>query len=200
MLFFARYEASQLGTMQITPEHILLAVIREAGAGASKVLQQTGLTRSELEERVKDAIGRRDPIGASVEIPFSAQAKQVLQAAAAESDALGHRHIGGEHLLLGILTVQGAPANTALVSRGVTLDGARATIREFEDRETVDDAVGASSHDLPAIRHIRALIATLAAAPDDAERRTELLRDLDVQLSRLNAQMLRWMNRGSERS
>src|SRR5918995_156858 len=63
---------------------------------------------------------------ASVEIPFSAETKRVLQFAAEEADQLSHNYIGTEHLLLGILREEQSVAATILMEKGMRL----ATVRE----------------------------------------------------------------------
>ena len=47
-----------------------------------------------------------------------------------EAQALGHRHVGTEHLLLGILAAASSPAARALVASGATHDGCRHKITE----------------------------------------------------------------------
>src|ERR1700722_5272018 len=96
-LFFARYEASQLGSVSIEPEHLLLGLIREGKALAGRISPRLPLP---LEEIRKDIEGRtivRGKIATSVEIPFSAETKRVLQFAAEEADRLLHNHIAPEH-------------------------------------------------------------------------------------------------------
>src|SRR5678810_1458327 len=103
VLFFARYEASQLGSISIETEHLLLGLIREGKGLTSRIFARSHLS---LENIRKDIEGRtvfREKVSTSVEIPFSADTKRVLQFAAEEADRLLHTYIGTEHLLLGIL-------------------------------------------------------------------------------------------------
>ncbi|MEG2174370.1 MAG: ATP-dependent Clp protease ATP-binding subunit [Oscillospiraceae bacterium] len=51
---------------------------------------------------------------------FTQRANDAINLAIAQSSALGHTYIGSEHLLLGLLTVEGGAAYTALVARGMT--------------------------------------------------------------------------------
>ncbi len=122
VLFFARYEASQLGMRSIETEHLLLGLLRDGEGVTSRVFARAHLSaetvRGEIEKR---RTGPREPIPTSVEIPFSAEMKRVLHAAAAESDRLLHDYIGTEHLLLGLLAVPGSVAASILADRGMTL-------------------------------------------------------------------------------
>src|SRR6185436_10625240 len=98
-LFFARYESSQLGSLSIEPEHLLLGLIRDGRV--ARILQTIPL--EQLREEVKSRVAFHEEISTSVEIPFGNGAKSVLELAALEADELRHAHIGCEHLLLGLL-------------------------------------------------------------------------------------------------
>src|SRR5436190_2105006 len=99
VLFFARYEASQLGSISIETEHLLLGLIREGKGLTSRIFARSHLS---LENIRKDIEGRtvfREKVSTSVEIPFSAETKRVLQYAAEEADRLLHNYIGTQHVL-----------------------------------------------------------------------------------------------------
>jgi ATP-dependent Clp protease ATP-binding subunit ClpA len=61
---------------------------------------------------------------------YSDGARRVVALAGSESEALGHHHIGTEHLLLGILADGQSPAAATLVAAGATLAGARPKVAE----------------------------------------------------------------------
>jgi enamine deaminase RidA (YjgF/YER057c/UK114 family) len=127
-LFFARFEASQLGSVFIETEHLLLGLIREGKALTSRVSACSHLS---LEDIRKDIEGRtvfREKVATSIEIPFSTEAKRVLQFAAEEADRLQHQDIGPEHLLLGILRQETSVGASILVGRGLSLDAVREAI------------------------------------------------------------------------
>jgi hypothetical protein len=63
-----------------------------------------------------------------VDLPLSNESKRVLAYAADEAERFGHKHIGSEHLLLGLLSEKGAFAAYLLNSRGLSLDRARAIV------------------------------------------------------------------------
>jgi len=125
-LFFARYESSQLGSISIETEHLLLGLIHEpTGAVTSLMFQRTNLSLEAIRQEVKSRSMFREKVAASVEIPFGAETKRVLQQAAAEADRLGHRDIDTEHLLLGILHEEGCIAASVLTKNGMRLEALR---------------------------------------------------------------------------
>jgi ATP-dependent Clp protease ATP-binding subunit ClpC len=127
-LFFARFEASRLGVTSIETEHLLLGLLREPRGAVGTLLLALPLReiRKELERNRTD-----EKISTSVEIPFSAETKRVLEHASDEADELEHRHIGPEHLLLGLLREKDCVAATTLARHGVQLASARERIREL---------------------------------------------------------------------
>jgi hypothetical protein len=117
VIFFARYEASQYGSSSINSEHILLGLLREDRAMMNRLVSPIGLEvgiRSEVERLVNS--GER--IAISVELPLSADSKKILNIAGEEADRLGHKHIGTEHILLGILRLPDSLAAKLLIARG----------------------------------------------------------------------------------
>ena len=78
----------------------------------------------------------REKVSTSVEIPFSAETKRVLQFAAEEADRLLHNYIGTEHLLLGILREERSVAATILMEKGMRLNTVREDIVALLNEKT----------------------------------------------------------------
>ena len=129
VLFFARYEASQLGSPAIATEHLLLGLLREGGGLTGRIFDRAHLDSMAVHVEIHDAAAGRPKVATSVEIPIAADAKGVLQHAADEAGSLKHSHIGAEHLLLGLL--HEGRVRDVLVARGVGLDGTRALVEEL---------------------------------------------------------------------
>jgi Clp amino terminal domain, pathogenicity island component/SnoaL-like domain len=122
-VFFARYEASQYGNPYIETEHLLLGLWREDHAlrGILKDTAADSQVRAEIERRIK----RNAPIGTSLEVPLSADCKKILLFAAEEADRLGQRHVGTEHMLLGLLRVEGSLGAQVARARGLKAEELR---------------------------------------------------------------------------
>jgi hypothetical protein len=67
----------------------------------------------------------------------SAHARRVLGLAREEADRVGHRYVGPEHLLLGVLRDGGSGAARVLQAQGVDLEAARAAMGRLVDRGVV---------------------------------------------------------------
>ncbi len=126
-IFFARYEASQYGSSTIASEHILLGLLREDRTIMRRFagfIQLGPEIRSEIERLIK----RGKPFATSVEVPLSDESKRILNFAGEEADRFSHRHIGTEHILLGILRLPDSLAAKLLLARGARADAIRQQI------------------------------------------------------------------------
>jgi hypothetical protein len=126
LLFFARYEASVLGSRVIGTEHLLLGVLKEREPLITELLGTANVTADALRQIIYARAGASAaPLDVSVEIPFNRDAKDVLQYAAQEADRLLHGHIGPEHLLLGLLRLEQGLACEILREHGLSLTSIR---------------------------------------------------------------------------
>ncbi len=125
-LSFSRSEAGQLGSLRIETEHLLLGVLKERDPLILHLLGTVSATGDALRQMTYARVGASAaPLDVSVEIPFNREAKDVLQYAAEEADRLLHRHIGPEHVLLGLLSVERGLAWDVLREKGLTLTSVR---------------------------------------------------------------------------
>jgi ATP-dependent Clp protease ATP-binding subunit ClpC len=138
VIFFARYEASQCGASAIEPPHLLLGLLREDKTLTARFLARAAASVEAIRREVE---GRTTPTGliygerargvaqqASVELPLASETKRVLAYAHEESDRLQHRHIGTEHLLLGLLREERSVVGEILAERGLRLAAVREEI------------------------------------------------------------------------
>ena len=119
VIFFARYEASQFGSPFIETEHLLLGLIREDKNLTSRFLPGPNATIQDLRKEIEGRTLLREKVSTSVDLPFSEESKRVLNSAAEESDRLAHRHIGTEHILLGLLREEKSVAAEILREYGL---------------------------------------------------------------------------------
>jgi len=184
-LFFARFEASKLGVRSIETEHLLLGLMREPRGPAGRLLLTLPLTdvRKELESNRTD-----ERIETSVEIPFSAETKRVLHHACDEADGLTHRHIGPEHLLLGLMKEPDSRAATTLARYGMQLDGAREQIRELSVAMTAVPKSAVQAQLERIMESARQLSTSLSGNPDATVPVELLLLELETLKSLLDEQ------------
>ncbi|MGA2340968.1 MAG: ATP-dependent Clp protease ATP-binding subunit, partial [Terracidiphilus sp.] len=120
VIFFARYEASQFGSPYIETEHLLLGLLREDKALTNRFLRSHASVES-IRKQIEAHTTIREKVSTSVDLPLSNECKRVLAYAAEEAERLGHKHIGTEHLLLGLLREEKCFASEILQERGLKL-------------------------------------------------------------------------------
>jgi len=148
VLFFARYEASQLGSLAIESEHLLLGLIREGKGLTARIFARSQLSLEHVRKEIEGRTAFREKVSTSVEIPFSGETKRILQRAAEEADRLRHGYIGTEHLLLGILREDRSVAASILIGNGMGLETARADVVQLLTEQLEP---GGAPHDRPAV-------------------------------------------------
>ncbi|MBZ5654247.1 MAG: hypothetical protein LAO56_03105 [Acidobacteriia bacterium] len=99
-IFFARDEASRVGSSCIEAEHLLLGVMRSCELELNEVLKL-----KDLEDALRAdlaATGQREISSKHIDIPLANQSKRILAYGAEEAERLNSLEIGSAHLLLGI--------------------------------------------------------------------------------------------------
>ncbi len=165
VIFFARHEASEFGSSEIEPAHILLALMREDASLIQRFIPGGRGAVNSIRERIGFTSPPRGGIHSSVALPLATATKQVLFSAYEESDSLHHRHIGTEHLLLGLLREHNTTTAQVLLELGLKPQALRS---EF---------AGASSHPIGGAPR-----ATTLGVEKLLEQRTDLFSGLRVGL------------------
>ena len=143
VIFFARYEASHFGSPYIETEHLLLGLLREDKGIAVQFIPK--LSAESIRRQIDSATLMREQISTSVDLPLSNECKRILAYAAEEAERLNHRHIGTEHLFLGLLREERSFAARLLNEHGVRLESVRAGIRAGWETSAAGAAGGSDS-------------------------------------------------------
>jgi excisionase family DNA binding protein len=125
----ARDEARALNHEHVGTEHLIVALIRDPAAAPSQLLTALGVDIEALLTSARSAVEPGPPLTATA-VVFTPRIRQVLSLALEESRAFGDTQVAPEHLLLGLLAAGEGMAYTVLTRAGVTLEAARAVVRE----------------------------------------------------------------------
>jgi ATP-dependent Clp protease ATP-binding subunit ClpC len=128
VIFFARYEASQLGSNSIETEHLLLGLIREGKGLTSRIFSKSHLSMESIRKEIEGRALYRDKVSTSVDIPLSSESKRVLGYASEEAERMLHNYIGTEHILLGLMREEKSVAAGILGEKGMRLTSVREDI------------------------------------------------------------------------
>ena len=219
---FARQEAARLGHEHISTGHLLLGLIREGEGTAIAFLNDANvdLEKIKLElENTMESKGRGAVIG---QLQITSRAKNALQMAGEESQNMGHKYIGTEHILIGLIREWEGVASKALLNSGIDLDKARSaaqviTVEEDKNSDTltfqnVDFAMPMQEPDkdyyptnsASEVLDLEEASQLLKIATQDLN---ELLNNDDLPARMINGQwrfsrdaLIRWLGEGSSRN
>ena len=113
----AQESSARLGHGYVGTEHLLLGLSQEMQGLAARILQNAGLDESNVRAAITDLVG----VGAPFHEPsqgLTPRCKHVIELATAEASHLGHKRVGTEHLLLGILQEGDGVAVRVIADRG----------------------------------------------------------------------------------
>jgi len=127
VLSLAHQEAERARNNNIGTEHLLLGLMEEDGGVAGRVLRELGMSSDRVREVVKRVSGSSASFDAN-RVELSMETQQVLEHAVEEARRLGHHYIGTEHILLGLVRVEGV-AMEVLRRLGVTAEQIRRQTR-----------------------------------------------------------------------
>ncbi len=134
--------AQVLAGLGITPAAVEREVLAEVGRGPlgsrdAEALGAIGIDLDEVRRRIEASFGpgalqwhpdphwRGDRPRPGGHIPFSPRAKKVLELSLREALALKHKHIGTEHILLGLIREGEGLAAMVLTGAGLRLEDLR---------------------------------------------------------------------------
>ncbi len=113
----AHTAASELGHSYVGTEHLLVGLCREGEGIGSRLLQKAGVGPARAMELAEQLTPRGTP-----DVPaqgLTTHARRVIELACRDCERLGHRCVGTEHLLMGLLREHECSGCRALVLAGV---------------------------------------------------------------------------------
>ncbi len=138
----ASQEAARLDHDHVGTGHLLLGLVREGEGAAITFLKDAKVDLEKMKtelESIMNNKGRGSVIG---KLQLNARANEALKMAAEESQNMGHKYVGTEHILLGIIREANGVASKTLGKFGIDLDRARSAAKaivadEEEHAETL---------------------------------------------------------------
>ena len=127
-IFYAQSEAKRRGAARVDTEHLLMGILREKDHRAARAFALLQVDRSALYAKLEGMCGPGTQHMAWSH-DLAPRAKRALAYAFAEGRALNDRHLGAEHLLLGLVREGEGKAACALDLPGIDLDCVRQAVR-----------------------------------------------------------------------
>ncbi len=166
VVVLAQEEARMLSHNYIGTEHILLGLILEGEGVAAKALESLGISLEAVRQQVEEIIGQGQQ-APSGHIPFTPRAKKVLELSLREALQLGHKYIGTEHILLGLIREGEGVAAQVLVRLGADLNRVRQQVIQllhgYQGKEPPVEMVRAGGRRGRKLRRAETALASLSA-------------------------------------
>jgi len=147
----ANQEAIRLHHDYLAPAHILIGILGMGSSVAALVLRNLDIELDTLRDDVNKLLEPGNKQVHQTKMAQRADTRQCISFAIDEARKFGHKYIGTEHLLLGVLREgQNIPARV-LTDRGVMLEQLRQEVlnllRAAKDEDHVGTAVGHDAHE-----------------------------------------------------
>jgi len=121
----ANEEARRFNHEYIGTEHILLGLIKEGSGVAANALRNLDIDLRKIRLEMEKLIQSGPDMVTMGKLPQTPRAKKVIEYAMEEARNLGHKCVGTEHILLGLLREDEGVAAQILMNLGLTLETVR---------------------------------------------------------------------------
>ena len=140
--------AGQRGHPQITPLHMLQALVTQEQGAVASVLQRLGIPSGQVLGLIDQRLRTMPRVsGAAARLALSAEMERVLDAAWKEAQTLKDEYLSTEHLLLGMLGLRDDPAAEVLRHCGITREALLAALKEIRGTQRVTDPNAEQTYD-----------------------------------------------------
>jgi len=134
-------ELARAGSNQeITPEHLLLALIRQDGGVVGPLLARLGTETGLISAGLEGALKKAPKVsGQGAEVYYSSAVKLILEKAIKKTLEMKDAFVSTEHLLLAILDTPECEAGSILKANGVTREGILKALSSIRGSQSVTD-------------------------------------------------------------
>src|SRR5437879_901171 len=119
----AQRDARSRGNAELTPDHLLFALLRQGEGVSGPILQKVGVNPEALAAEIEAALERQPRVsGASADAAPSREFTKLLDRAFELAREFGDEYVSGEHLLLALAEPDAGEASRRLSRAGVKKD------------------------------------------------------------------------------
>src|SRR5262245_48119821 len=118
----AQSHATENGNPQITPDHLLWALVQQKDGVVLPVLQKLGANLQTLGRDLGASVAKLPKVQGQGEVYVSPALNKVLESALQEADQFKDEYVSTEHLLIALASAKGEEVARILQSNGITKD------------------------------------------------------------------------------
>jgi ATP-dependent Clp protease ATP-binding subunit ClpB len=128
------------GNPELTPEHLLLALVRQEDGIVGPILNKLGVTPGTVEAEVAAAVAKFSKVGgASAEPMIGSTLRKVFDAAFSAATNFNDEYVSTEHFLLAIAETKESTASQILRRHGVVADAVLKALQSVRGTQRVTD-------------------------------------------------------------
>src|SRR4030088_2632069 len=131
--------ASQMQHQELTPEHLLLALLRQQDGLARPLLEKLSVRVPEVEGQLEQELARRPRISGATEQYISADLRNVLNQAETEMTRLKDEYLSVEHFIMALIDPPKTPAGRILQGLGVNRESVMKSLQDLRGSQRVTD-------------------------------------------------------------
>src|SRR6266536_3184569 len=136
----AQRDARARGNAELTPDHLLLALLRQSEGVAAPILQKLGVNPEALAAEVESDLDRRPKVsGASADAAPSRELTRALARAFEIARDFGDEYVSAEHLLIALSESDAGETSRRLSKAGVQKDALLKALKEFRGSTRITD-------------------------------------------------------------
>ncbi|HKR62537.1 MAG TPA: ATP-dependent chaperone ClpB [Thermoanaerobaculia bacterium] len=128
------------GNPELTPEHLLLSLVRQDGGIVAPILNKLGVNPGTIEAEIASEVAKFSKVGgASAEPGVSSSLRKVFDAAFQSAENFNDEYVSTEHLLLAIADTKNTTASQVLRRHGVVPDAVLKALQSVRGTQRVTD-------------------------------------------------------------
>ena len=128
------------GNPEVTPEHLLLSLVRQDGGIVAPILNKLGVAPGQIEAEVAAEVAKFSKVGgASAEPLVSSSLRKVFDSAFSAAETFNDEYVSTEHLLLAIADTKQSTASQVLKRHGVVADAVLKALQSVRGTQRVTD-------------------------------------------------------------
>jgi ATP-dependent Clp protease ATP-binding subunit ClpB len=131
--------AAQSQHQELTPEHLLLALLRQQDGLARPLLEKQNVRISDVENQLEQELARRPKVSGTAEQYINADLNSVLNQAEREMTRLKDEYLSVEHFILALIDRPKTPAGRILQGLGVSRESIMRALQGLRGSQRVTD-------------------------------------------------------------
>lgn len=166
VVYYAQEEAKMLEDGWVSPEHLLLGMLREPDSLCGKIILAAGVSLGQLREAILPQLSTGQ--GTALDMQLTPGAKRVIDLSYDEAKNLNNNYIGTEHLLLALLRMEDTIAGKTLLESGLTYETILDAIKQLQDGGKISPKDSPASTLVDALRQVQQQAADAAGSTLEA--------------------------------